>query len=108
MGPWAQPRFRLQAGAGSGTAEPRRRFVHLAPVAQLDRASAYGTEGQGFESLRARYKHRCSPAVFVVSMSSGSRSFSRVLLPRPTIGWRQLKASGGSIAQLAADRTLGL
>ncbi len=27
---------------------------HLAPVAQLDRASVFGTEGWGFESLRAR------------------------------------------------------
>ena len=27
-----------------------------APVAQLDRASVYGTEGREFESLRARYK----------------------------------------------------
>src|SRR5438093_6694767 len=27
-----------------------------APVAQLDRASVYGTEGQGFESLLARQK----------------------------------------------------
>src|SRR3954469_952409 len=27
---------------------------HLAPVAQLDRASVYGTEGQRFESSRAR------------------------------------------------------
>ena len=26
----------------------------LAPVAQLDRASVFGTEGWGFESLRAR------------------------------------------------------
>ena len=27
----------------------------LAPVAQLDRASVFGTEGWGFESLRAYY-----------------------------------------------------
>ena len=26
----------------------------IAPVAQLDRASVYGTEGHGFESSRAR------------------------------------------------------
>ena len=32
----------------------------LAPVAQLDRASVYGTEGREFESLRARYE---SPAL---------------------------------------------
>ena len=27
----------------------------LAPLAQLDRASVYGTEGWGFESLEARF-----------------------------------------------------
>ena len=30
------------------------RLRRSAPVAQLDRASVYGTEGRGFESLRAR------------------------------------------------------
>src|SRR5438309_8465597 len=30
------------------------RLVPFAPVAQLDRASVYGTEGREFESLRAR------------------------------------------------------
>jgi len=30
----------------------------LAPVAQLDRASVYGTEGQRFESSRARFVSR--------------------------------------------------
>ncbi len=29
-----------------------------APVAQLDRASVYGTEGRGFEPLQARF-HKC-------------------------------------------------
>src|SRR5688572_9254089 len=48
--------------AGSNPAlsavEPRRhaaaRLSAAAPVAQLDRASVYGTEGQRFESSRAR------------------------------------------------------
>ena len=31
------------------------------PLAQLDRASGYGPEGQGFESLRVRQKHPLSP-----------------------------------------------
>ena len=31
------------------------RFVSLALVAQLDRASDFGSDGWGFESLRARY-----------------------------------------------------
>src|SRR5687768_5361478 len=39
---------------GGYTARPQ-----FAPVAQLDRASVYGTEGQRFESSRARYE---SPA----------------------------------------------
>ena len=30
-----------------------------APVAQLDRASDYGSEGLGFESLRACHLHYC-------------------------------------------------
>ena len=30
-----------------------------APVAQLDRASAFEAEGRGFESLRARHFHLC-------------------------------------------------
>ena len=33
-----------------------------APLAQLDRASVYGTEGQGFESLRARSQISHQPA----------------------------------------------
>ena len=30
-------------------------FKHDAPVAQLDRASDYGSEGYGFDSFRARH-----------------------------------------------------
>src|SRR5699024_12541134 len=33
---------------------PYTTLFRSAPLAQLDRASVYGTEGQGFESLRAR------------------------------------------------------
>ena len=34
-------------------------YIHYAPLAQLDRASGYGPEGQEFESLRvyARPRH---------------------------------------------------
>src|SRR5215211_2416738 len=35
-------------------------LVLAAPVAQLDRASVYGTEGQRFESSRARYRNPCA------------------------------------------------
>jgi hypothetical protein len=39
---------------GRAGAVPPATLGHLAPVAQLDRASVYGTEGRGFEFLRAR------------------------------------------------------
>ena len=39
----------------------------LAPVAQLDRASVYGTEGQRFESSRARLEKPCSAGLFLFS-----------------------------------------
>ena len=41
------------SATGGYTAQPLS-----APVAQLDRASVYGTEGQRFESSRARYTTR--------------------------------------------------
>ena len=31
--------------------------IFLAPVAQLDRASDYGSEGYGFDSCRARHEY---------------------------------------------------
>ena len=36
----------------------------IAPVAQLDRASDYGSEGREFKSLRARKKAWGSPQAF--------------------------------------------
>ena len=39
-------------------ARPSAKLGCLAPVAQLDRASVYGTEGREFESLRARWERR--------------------------------------------------
>jgi hypothetical protein len=38
-----------------------------APVAQLDRASVYGTEGREFESLRARYRSPANAGLLLVS-----------------------------------------
>src|SRR3954463_547054 len=38
-----------------------------APVAQLDRASVYGTEGQRFESSRARLEAPANAGVFAFS-----------------------------------------
>ena len=46
---------------------------HKAPVAQLDRASVYGTEGREFESLRARQRKSCTCAF---STRPGQFSFS--------------------------------
>jgi hypothetical protein len=46
----------------------------LAPVAQLDRASVYGTEGRGFEFLRAHYE---SPAL--AGLSSLSKTPTRLV-----------------------------
>src|SRR6185437_9403809 len=43
--------MRLLAGGASAVASENQR----APVAQLDRASDYGSEGWEFESLRARH-----------------------------------------------------
>ena len=37
---------------------PSANLNAAAPVAQLDRASVYGTEGHRFESCRARYRSR--------------------------------------------------
>ena len=38
-------------------AKARLDWMVAAPVAQLDRASVYGTEGQRFESSRARFEN---------------------------------------------------
>src|SRR5215212_6797644 len=44
---------------------PALQWPVAAPVAQLDRASVYGTEGQRFESSRARSKTPVNTGVFV-------------------------------------------
>src|ERR1700733_4079938 len=59
-----------------------------APVAQLDRASVYGTEGREFESLRARHRRSCTRGLFVCwgrprSFASGVRVKPRVKIPYP-------------------------
>jgi hypothetical protein len=59
------PRARLRTGGAAADGELRGPGLDLtlaghpgvlAPVAQLDRASVYGTEGREFESLRARWE----------------------------------------------------
>ena len=43
-----------------------------APVAQLDRASDFGSEGRGFESLRARHVFNDLRVLAAVSAESGN------------------------------------
>src|SRR3954471_13888656 len=63
---------------------------HHAPVAQLDRASVYGTEGQRFESSRARsavWPETRDPgsAIVVVAVGRGHVGHRLVTLPRDVI-----------------------
>ena len=66
-------RFGYAQGNGSGTgvesllrSDPSCKplIFLLAPVAQRIRASDFGSEGWGFESLRARYSHSAEPHGF--------------------------------------------
>ena len=41
---------------------------HCVPVAQLDRASDYGSEGQGFESLQVHHKNLVLDGVFSMAL----------------------------------------
>ena len=65
MGRKAPSRVRIPpsplARSGPGTTA---RLSASAPVAQLDRASVYGTEGHRFESCRARRETRMSAGIF--------------------------------------------
>src|ERR671926_369484 len=45
-----------------------------APVAQLDRASVYGTEGQRFESSRARWKDPATASLSCAGESYAART----------------------------------
>jgi len=49
------------------------RIGRQAPVAQLDRASVYGTEGREFESLRARCETPAQQGFFVAFRVAASR-----------------------------------
>ena len=42
---------------------------HCVPVAQLDRASDYGSVGQGFESLQVHHRNLVSGGVFSFGLS---------------------------------------
>jgi hypothetical protein len=99
MGPKAPSRVRIPPSP-----LPRRRSDRwldsgiAAPVAQLDRASVYGTEGHRFESCRARYETRMDAGGFDILIFGleGRRSsrptccFRRSSVPvaRPVDFWR--------------------
>ena len=51
--------------------------IYLAPVAQLDRASDYGSEGYGFDSCRAR--HIYNDAISKSSERRGVAQLGRAL-----------------------------
>src|SRR3954470_16109117 len=69
--PWA-PMAALIYTDPAATLRPRH-----APVAQLDRASVYGTEGQRFESSRARFEGPADRWVFLFLGSDGEVSRPR-------------------------------
>ena len=46
----------MKSGSGKPVSFVKRLEYAFAPVAQLDRASDYGSEGRGFESSRARHR----------------------------------------------------
>src|SRR3981081_4261542 len=63
------------------------RLGRSAPVAQLDRASVYGTEGQRFESSRARSELPANQH-FLAEHSESPNSAALVLpLLAPHVGW---------------------
>src|SRR6266542_6253317 len=61
------PPFALSVGPRSGPQSKGERRCRttdaLAPLAQLDRASDYESEGQRFKSSRARHKHEAPQAL---------------------------------------------
>src|SRR5438046_3373218 len=70
--------------AGARMAHVRWAVCPHAPVAQLDRASVYGTEGREFESLRARLKTPGNSGVlsFLEDRRGGAAGQSRGNLSR--------------------------
>src|SRR4051812_23441306 len=68
MGRKAPSRVRIPPSPLPAPAASRRlHSCGAAPVAQLDRASVYGTEGQRFESSRARFKGPAKQGLFSFS-----------------------------------------
>jgi hypothetical protein len=97
----------------------------FAPVAQLDRASVYGTEGRGFESLRARFvncllisrfvakRRDADPAVFTrgyhswVPLSPCNYGFRGARRSRPARRGARLRSSSGCTGAAARPSGTG-
>src|SRR4051794_5953829 len=98
MGRKAPSRVRIPPSPLPAPALGRRLHSCIAaPVAQLDRASVYGTEGQRFESSRARFKGPAKRGLLSfsgrgpMSCSLGSDSFLLVLSSLPFASRREEK-----------------
>ena len=87
------------AGRRAATAKPSKQLTsreqrniivnaptERVPLAQLDRASGYGPEGRGFESLMVRQRHRQSRCLF--SSPRDSEPVADARLPRQNFFWR--------------------
>jgi hypothetical protein len=67
-------RWSLRTTAEGSELAVHNRLVHHAPVAQLDKASAYGADDSGFESLQAHVRK-------VLAHSSAQRHENRLCRP---------------------------
>ena len=77
--PVSHPKFfwRLAVGA-IGTFFESRPLDNRGPVAQLDRASDFGSEGWGFDSLRGRHKSLCFQCRIKAFKSEATTEFAVV------------------------------
>ena len=102
-------RVRHRPGPRTGRPEPRRHYIGaFAPVAQLDRASVYGTEGREFESLRARYE---SPQRGFLLVRGDLRKVVSRICPRSGVGQAMsspVKPPSGHVFRVERARGSGL
>ena len=73
--------------------------VDCAPVAQLDRASAFEAEGRGFDSLQARHFFRCSSSIFSEAspLDGPLRSANEKIVRMESIGDCTVRLSGAKM-----------
>ena len=81
--------------------------MHCAPVAQLDRASDYGSEGREFESLRAHLLRvvRAPVAELVDALDSGSSGGNpvEVRVLSGALGQQVVGAAPGAVSEWDAQ-----